>query len=214
MSYIGKYVRKEKFSSPIVAYRAWQFHGSTLESLNNDLWQPGKPIRASCVLKDPEHEAPAEGCSCGIYAVKRPDAFSAVVHIYGEVYLWGEVIEHELGYRAEYAYPKTFVVYPRESTVLGESRLLEDEIEARIGQLTAYGVDVLVVDDPTSRDTVPIWRPGSGYTMPPTLVWAYLNRLSWWQIEPLVNHGRVPGGIRPPRDRELLGHLRRSPRRP
>ena len=32
--------------------------------------------------------------------------------IHGEVYLWGTVVEHELGWRAQFAYPKTLFLPP------------------------------------------------------------------------------------------------------
>ena len=62
---------------------------------------------------------------CGIYGVKtaaflkqhlRDRLFddSAVV---GQVYLWGRIIEHERGYRAQYAYPKC-IVYAQKSAAL------------------------------------------------------------------------------------------------
>jgi hypothetical protein len=47
---------------------------------------------------------------CGIYALKtiKLDFFDygPWKTISGQVYLWGLIVEHELGYRAQYAYPK------------------------------------------------------------------------------------------------------------
>jgi len=52
---------------------------------------------------------------CGIHAMKVYSAYSLLdfllvgekrTLISGQVYLWGLIVEHELGYRAEYAYPK------------------------------------------------------------------------------------------------------------
>jgi len=57
-----------------------------------------------------EHEAPLESCLCGIYAAKDLETLRRVLNgglIVGEVYLWGKVIPGELGYRAQYAYPKS-----------------------------------------------------------------------------------------------------------
>jgi len=34
------------------------------------------------------------------------------VDAYGEVHLWGKIIEHQDGYRAEYAYPKKMCTKP------------------------------------------------------------------------------------------------------
>lgn len=57
--------------------------------------------------------SPGNDCSCGIYAVKSFRlVFDYVVehpwYVFGKVALWGKVIEHEKGYRAEFAYPLGF----------------------------------------------------------------------------------------------------------
>lgn len=60
-----------------------------------------------------EHQAPLESCWCGIHAAKDLDTLRKVAGpgpIVGEVYLWGKVIPGELGYRAQYAYPKSLRV--------------------------------------------------------------------------------------------------------
>lgn len=74
-------------------------------------------------------EAPAERCRCGIYAFRDPEHLLLHVqgwysdpHLFaattiervvlGAVALWGTVIEHERGYRAEYAYPLGLWVPP------------------------------------------------------------------------------------------------------
>lgn len=55
------------------------------------------------------HHTPMPWSNCGIYAVKRGEdalhAFPTPHHMYvlGRVMLWGEIVEHEDGYRAEYA---------------------------------------------------------------------------------------------------------------
>jgi hypothetical protein len=59
------------------------------------------------------HEAPQYDCQCGFYATKEPDEQWATYSVvYGKVALWGRVIEHERGYRAQYAYPLELWVYP------------------------------------------------------------------------------------------------------
>jgi len=43
----------------------------------------------------------------GVYAFKERSGISSLgmssAHVVGEVELWGEIVEHEIGYRAEYA---------------------------------------------------------------------------------------------------------------
>jgi hypothetical protein len=62
------------------------------------------------------HEAPQATCTCGIYADKSFDHLRDQGYlrrgIGGEVYLWGKVIEHQSGWRAQFAYPKTLVLSP------------------------------------------------------------------------------------------------------
>lgn len=48
------------------------------------------------------HSAPSPGCTCGFYALKyRPGPARAITEALAEVELFGVVIEHENGYRAE-----------------------------------------------------------------------------------------------------------------
>lgn len=107
-----------------------------------EFWQPRKPIRANCKLKGSymltgveavpvPQEVPAKTCSCGVWAVRSMADLQAVLAIYyhdfdpadaivlGSVHLWGRVIEHELGYRAEFAYPKEIWALRPEQEELG-----------------------------------------------------------------------------------------------
>lgn len=76
------------------------------------------------IMLPPLHtEAPAESCSCGIYALKSRAAAVAYgqhTSVLGEVYLWGKVIEGEDGYRAQYAYPKSLTIRHRDHDGDGE----------------------------------------------------------------------------------------------
>ena len=115
-----------------LAWRVWIYHDKLLTSFNGDKWIPKrKNVAECCRLKmasavghsakrlHPLWEpAPNSNCSCGIYAVKRMIPYTKPVYgesigipagyglsIAGKVALWGKVIEHEKGYRAEFAYP-------------------------------------------------------------------------------------------------------------
>ncbi len=61
---------------------------------------------------DEHHEAPNYGCKCGFYAMKRVRDIPNGGNVYGRVALWGRIIEHEGGYRSQYAYPQVFFVHP------------------------------------------------------------------------------------------------------
>ena len=84
-------------------------------------------IGALVLRKDhSEHQAPHLTCMCGIYAYKEKPrllreisnscsgfiprkAMTELIRtrlVYGEINLWGKVIEHEDGYRAQFGYPK------------------------------------------------------------------------------------------------------------
>lgn len=111
------------------------------------------------------HHAPVETCSCGIYAAK--DWHHLVRHhyadkgIHGEVELWGVILEHDLGYRAQYAYPKYFVV----PTDMIPSRV--DAAEARLTHLALFNVDIFLTESRFENEDsplrVPIWQKDYGW---------------------------------------------------
>jgi hypothetical protein len=100
---------------PILAFRAWRVFGSRLLSCTCEcIWQPRVRLDASCNKKIAHGNAPAWDCQCGIYAYKTERAltdspFAIPEHgpsVRGRVALWGRVVDHGLGYRAQYAYPQ------------------------------------------------------------------------------------------------------------
>jgi len=181
------------YVSAIVAYRAWTWGASGLASLNGEPWIAGRPLVAACntaprlssfVYRNFAicHEAPQVGCTCGIYAAKDIDQLRRIGYcgsgIYGEVYLWGTVVEHRLGWRAQFAYPKTLVLSPaslllqeRElrlllglySSKLLPSLLLKNQVKSGLTTLTPYGCDMFIADAAESR--TPLWTKRSGYNV-------------------------------------------------
>ena len=117
---------------PIVGWRQWNFmYPHFLANLGNDtIYVPREKIEARCGQEDhSEQQAPHLPCTCGIYAYKEKPRLlgeirntygrplAPVLHhrvppvpglrlVYGEINLWGKVIEHEDGYRAQFGYPK------------------------------------------------------------------------------------------------------------
>jgi hypothetical protein len=113
----------------------WEEGQPVLRSLyHSTRWPVQGPLHATCekrpstfgawirhlVSSQPEetHAAPAGVCNCGIYALTQWDAIEPqallppVCHhpgleryVFGLVLLWGRVIQHGHGYRAEYARP-------------------------------------------------------------------------------------------------------------
>lgn len=144
------------YISPIIGYRTWQWDRLGLRSLNNERWVPGEALEAKCKPTSKpkrvaatlrhfwhDHNPPHERCTCGIYAAKNLQHLIDIRYIRdnevrGEVYLWGKVWDHSLGYRAQYAYPKTFVLayelVPR-----------PDELECRLETLIAYRVEKIIM---------------------------------------------------------------------
>lgn len=120
-------------TEPIIAYRTWNIVSGNLCAVaqDNTLWPARKRFVATCRqpnslydaygrLTRPAHleGAPLSTCACGVYAFKdiglvadhlRPtDMYGATItakRVAGRVSLWGDVIECERGYRAQYAYP-------------------------------------------------------------------------------------------------------------
>lgn len=134
----------EPETEAIVAYRAWKLVEGLegiplLYSVVQDCcWPPYEALRATEMRSD---------TSAGIYAFKNesdaPSYFSDN-HLMGAVYLWGEVIEHDEGYRAEYAYPKELWV----------SKDFDAAMILRLEE--TYGVPVVIREDLPAEISAPI----------------------------------------------------------
>src|ERR1700739_3684165 len=146
------------FVSPVVGYRAWRWDNSGLQSINRERWIPGEYIAAQCRATClGAHASPEETCSCGIYAAK---TFHHLVKlgycdyaVFGEVYLWGFVVEHELGYRGQFAYPKALAVS------MHALPFTLAEASARLENLASYGTDIFVRG---TEGRVRVWAKDSG----------------------------------------------------
>ncbi len=104
--------RPEARPEAVDAWRAWaivELDGALrLSSLTRpERWDPRTPVTAIC--RHPTHLRPRRFCTCGVYAVPRPELLAGLGPIaggvIGQVSLWGRVVEHERGLRAEAAYP-------------------------------------------------------------------------------------------------------------
>jgi hypothetical protein len=74
--------------------------------------------------------------------------------IRGEVHLWGTVQEHELGWRAQFAYPKSLVLQP--DAIPSDTK----QMEVRLRALAAYDTDVFIVG---CGQNIPLCRRGLGF---------------------------------------------------
>jgi hypothetical protein len=155
------------YISPIVGYRVWRWNAAGLKSLNSESWLAGKPVVADCRIAmsgtaarhaKEVHKLPQLDCTCGIYASKSLHHLRRTGYmqygIVGEVHLWGLVVEHTFGWRAQFAYPKTLLL-PFEMLPFGMQRL-----DCWLKKLTEYGCDIFVRQ---KHDNVPLWCKNSGF---------------------------------------------------
>lgn len=101
---------------------------------------------------------PHADCTCGVYAAKNLEHLRQIGYtqrgIHGEVYLWGTVVEHKLGWRAQFAYPKSLFLPP--DTIPFKLT----EIDARLKTLIAFGADIFILGD---HESIRFWTNDSGF---------------------------------------------------
>jgi hypothetical protein len=147
------------YISPIVGWRVWRWDVSGLKSLNGKRWSPRQPLAAKCGAgrAHDAHEPPQTDCTCGVYAAKSREhlrQFGYERHgIHGEVHLWGTVVEHEFGWRSQFAYPKALFLPP--DLIPSDTK----EMESRMGALAAYDLDIFIVG---GGQKIPLCQKGFG----------------------------------------------------
>jgi hypothetical protein len=94
-------------AGPIIAWRLWKIRqdGILLSVSANAAWPTGAPMQG-----EPDSAGEWGGNNrYGIYAMKTRELLTGHAYgrdcLVGQVALWGRVVEHQHGYRAEYAYP-------------------------------------------------------------------------------------------------------------
>jgi hypothetical protein len=105
----------DTLTEPVMAWRTWTLAGSAdgtrihLLPLFGDRrpWPLQRPVRAACARRG-RHLVPGLDCTCGLYGTHGHDALrrSRDPAVLGTVALWGRIVEHAFGYRAEFAYPQ------------------------------------------------------------------------------------------------------------
>jgi preprotein translocase subunit YajC len=158
------------YISPIVGFRVWQWDATGLRSLNGERWVAHQPLSAVCRadvcgsiagLSKATHnpaELPSFGCTCGVYAARTMEHLRQCGYkklgVHGEVYLWGTVVEHERGWRAQFAYPK--VLFLAADTL----PFSLSEINSRLTTLAEFGTDIFLQRD---CERVALWKHSSGF---------------------------------------------------
>lgn len=112
----------ETFVDAIVGWRVWRLcrgpSGPALVAAGagRGAWPARRALAAGCRRSPsgqgrPPHRSPERACTCGAYAsdtlrsLVAPGRPFPPLPVVGTVALWGRVIEHARGWRAEYAYP-------------------------------------------------------------------------------------------------------------
>ena len=89
------------------------------------------------------HEAPHRECNCGwaaYYQIAKQPALPAIECVWGAIVAWGTIIEHERGFRAEYARPLALLDLPNPDDYREHGRCLANAAEA-------YGIPLLERDE-------------------------------------------------------------------
>jgi hypothetical protein len=108
---------------PITGWRFWNLSeermGPRLQPAGAgvDAWQPRRRVEARCGVPAllrvgrNRHSAPDVRCRCGIHASRSLEVIEPSrpawppTPVVGTVALWGRIVEHERGWRAQFAYP-------------------------------------------------------------------------------------------------------------
>ena len=195
----------DSYIEPFVAYRAWNWNSEGIASLNGAPWTPKVAFEATCHSRDDwkwlvasattdetrkwlqskEHYVPNENCTCGMYAGINMRHLIDINYIqrgiHGEVHLWGRLMRHTLGWRAQFAYP-TFFVVP--SNMLPFNMM---DAKERLDTLAEFDVPIYLQPEKEARGgqvNVPLWMPDFGYSQQ-GLSLLVEKRKEWYAAHPL-----------------------------
>jgi hypothetical protein len=190
----------DTYIEPFTGYRAWNWNAEGITSLNGALWTPKVTFEGTChyaadlcsmraaaigsvaaeFWESKSHQVPGPGCTCGMYAGINMQHLIDINYIqrgiHGEVHLWGRLYRHTLGWRAQYAYPKFFVV-PSNMIPLDIT-----EAKRRLDMLTEFGIDIWLQPEREARvgqEKIPLWISDFGYSQQ-GLSWLIEKRKEWY----------------------------------
>jgi len=196
----------DTYTEPFTAYRAWNWTTEGVTSLNGELWTPKVAFAATChyaadlrskraaaigsvaaeFWQSKSHQVPDPGCTCGMYAGINMQHMIDINYIergiHGEVSLWGRLYRHTLGWRAQYAYPKFFVV----PVDMIPFRL--DEAQQRLQTLVEFDVDIYLQPEREARvgqEKIPLWIRDYGYSQQ-GISFLIEKRQKWYSGEKVV----------------------------
>ena len=194
----------DTYIEPFTGYRAWNWTAEAVTSLNGALWTPKVAFQARCPHADDlhsmraaargtaaekfwqakQHLVPDPSCTCGMYAGINMQHLIDIDYtqrgIHGEVHLWGRLYRHTLGWRAQHAYPKFFVVpmnmIPFDMT----------EAQRRLATLVDFDVDIYFQPEREAKvgqERIPLWVKDYGYSQV-ALSMLGEKRMAWYQERP------------------------------
>jgi hypothetical protein len=194
----------DTYIEPFVAYRAWKWTAEGVTSLNGALWTPKVAFEATChyagdlrsiraaaigpvaaeFWESKSHQVADPGCTCGMYAGINMQHLIDIRYIrrgiHGEVHLWGRLYRHTLGWRAQYAYPKYFVVPANMVPFKVE------EAQKRLAMLVEFNVDIYLQPDKEARagqKRIPLWMKDFGYSQQ-GISFLVEKRKKWYEDHP------------------------------
>jgi hypothetical protein len=197
----------DTYIEPFVAYRAWNWTAEGVTSLNGALWTPKVAFEATChyagdlrsirsaaigsvaaeFWESKSHQVPDPSCSCGMYAGINMQHLFDINYIqrgiHGEVSLWGRLHRHTLGWRAQYAYPKFFVVPAN----MVPFRF--DEVQERLKALVEFDVDIYLQPEREAcagQERIPLWIRDYGYSQQ-GISFLIEERQKWYSGEKAVH---------------------------
>ena len=139
---------------------------------HSTVWPAASPLQATCEKRPGSvvawvrrrffrpvetHAAPAWNCECGVYGMAdlkqdenlelspqfyQRGPLDRVMRVAGVVQLWGRVVQHEHGYRAEYARPLKLLAVPPLARLRDTESLLEAIAERYAIQLVTRVEDL------------------------------------------------------------------------
>lgn len=129
------------YCEPITGWRYWRINADILLESRGKIWEPlkAKKVKHEHFLETFGLHVSCIGfpvCpNCGIHAFKTKQQIEEYIDfmmnvVIGEVYLWGKIVEHERGYRAEFAYPKR-IYGPKIFDEIKHTYKVEYQIEGR-----------------------------------------------------------------------------------
>lgn len=122
----GARARTRVSAEPIIGWRCWRWsprEGALYSTIYGVAWPRLERLESRCLSEDDDRpiclHSPMQDCTCGVYAWSDRKFLDRIIKlepggfpVWGQVSLWGRIVECEKGWRAQYAYPYSLLVTP------------------------------------------------------------------------------------------------------